>query len=220
VHTLVQETALGERAVAQHLDALERQGLIRRERRHVTQGPAKGRRMSDLIFLVPTPANVAGDQTAQSAGDVDTITRKSRKVNPQNSPGSPANSSSAHIRIEPSKEPSVEPSRLADDDDEEENADEIRRMRDDPKTRHAAELIYETLGIQVTSPKQVRSVARGIVELVGSQGLRFGEHVLPAVRAVTNKLGHPPGGPNCTWLTTTVAPVAHAYRDAQNRARR
>lgn len=123
VALMVRETGWRERAVAQHLDTLEKRGLIRRERRHVDSGPGKGKRLSDVFQLlgpgVDQTANLAGELSANSADGDNETTRKIGKDDPQISPTLPADSASAYIRIEPSTEPSFEPSLLPRHDEQE-----------------------------------------------------------------------------------------------------
>lgn len=64
--TLARDTGQSERAVRNHLDALEASGYLLRERRHAKSGHRK----SDGFWLVgfrPLPADVAGSQPAEPA---------------------------------------------------------------------------------------------------------------------------------------------------------
>ncbi len=144
---LVRETGLKERAVSQHLDALEQSGLISRERRYVPYGPAKGKRMSDQFVLLATDpalsANSADTVPAKSATSDNGVTRTIRHDNPQISTSQPADSASAYIRIEPSKEPNVEPSRPADDVDDKIESYRILSLQGGPLGDYAKRMMRD-----------------------------------------------------------------------------
>lgn len=109
--TLANDTGMSDRAVRNHLDRLERDGIIVRRHRY----DKSGNRTSDGCWLVgfkPLPEDVAGSDESlpeNPAGrlpeDFSLTTGKKRTHYRKNLP--------VYIKNEPSEEPSVEPSDVA-----------------------------------------------------------------------------------------------------------
>ena len=116
IATLARETGLKERAIAQHLETLERRRLVTRERRHAVEGQDKGKRLSDAFQLQGSDAgqsaDIADELPANSADSACAATRNSCRDNPQISQTLPADSDAVlkkNLLLEPRSEPAAVP---------------------------------------------------------------------------------------------------------------
>jgi DNA-binding Lrp family transcriptional regulator len=221
IETVARETGFSPRAVGQHLDALEREGFIKRERRHLTKGAAKGKRLVDAFLLVKEKVqseNTAGSLSENSADTNDGAIGKIRQPYPKNLQSLSADSASGYIRNEPREEPTSEPTSeqtvgRADD------VKKIKRLRDDPLTRGKAELIFEAFGVNAASNSDIRSLARGIATLELQCEDAFEFYIAPTIKELVRQ-GRQPKALNLHWMMTEIAPIVHSRHASREEFRR